>query len=84
MAASKNNEKKKVPSKKKTRKQVEKKLETALATLKPLLGEKKFKKRIRKAGKVLTDGLKKDATLNIAVKNPSAVPGVTKPLAAEK
>jgi hypothetical protein len=44
--------------KRKTRKQIEKKLETAFSNLKPILGEKKFKRRIKKAGKVLASGLK--------------------------
>jgi hypothetical protein len=44
-------------SKKKARKQIQKKLETALSNLKPILGDKKFKRRIKKAGKVLTSGL---------------------------
>jgi len=58
MAKSKKVTQDKSDSKKSTRKQIEKKLETALGTLKPLLGEKKFRKRIKKAGKVLTDGIK--------------------------
>ena len=45
-------------SKKKTRKQIQKKLETALSNLRPILGDKKFKRRIKKAGKVLSSGLK--------------------------
>ncbi len=44
--------------KKITRKQIEKKLETALSNLRPVLGEKKFKRRIKKAGKLITSGLK--------------------------
>jgi hypothetical protein len=48
--------------KKKTRKQVEKKLETALSNLKPILGKKKFKRRIKKAGKILTSGIKNIST----------------------
>ena len=45
-------------SKKKTRRQIQKKLETALSNLRPILGDKKFKRRIKKAGKVLSSGLK--------------------------
>jgi hypothetical protein len=60
MAASKKPIAGKGNSKKKTRKQVEKKLEVALASLKPLLGEKKFKNRVKKAGKILTSGVKKN------------------------
>ncbi|HYK44132.1 MAG TPA: hypothetical protein VEV83_03125 [Parafilimonas sp.] len=40
-------------SKKKTRKEIEKKLEVALESLMPVLGEKKFRKRIKRAGKIL-------------------------------
>jgi hypothetical protein len=45
-------------SKKATRKQIEKKLETALSNLRPVLGEKKFKRRVKKAGKLMASGLK--------------------------
>jgi len=45
-------------SKKITRKQIEKKLETALSNLRPVLGEKKFKRRVKKAGKLMASGLK--------------------------
>jgi len=44
-------------SKKITRKQIEKKLETALSNLRPVLGEKKFKRRVKKAGKLMASGL---------------------------
>ncbi len=44
-------------SKKKARKQIQKKLEIALSNLKPILGDKKFKRRIKKAGKVLSSGI---------------------------
>jgi hypothetical protein len=44
-------------SKEKSRKRIEKKLEAALAPFKPLLGEKKFRKRIKKAGKILSHNL---------------------------
>lgn len=42
-----------------TRKMVEEKIESALAELKPALGEKKFKRRIKKAGKLIINGLEK-------------------------
>ena len=45
-------------SEKITRKQIEKKLETALSNLRPVLGEKKFKRRVKKAGKLMASGLK--------------------------
>ena len=65
-------------SKKTIRKQVQDKLETALATLKPELGEKKFKQRIKKAGKLLIKGLKKQkdnkaAKINDALSKPIIV-----------
>ena len=44
-------------SKKKTRKEIEKKLEAALDSLMPVLGEKKFRKRIKKAGKILSQDI---------------------------
>jgi hypothetical protein len=40
------------------RKQIEKKLEITLAALGPVLGNKDFKRRIKKAGKAFTKGLK--------------------------
>jgi hypothetical protein len=45
-------------SKRKTRKQIEKKLETTLSNLRPVLGNKKFKRRVKKAAKLLSSGLK--------------------------
>ena len=80
MAASKKPVAGKGNSKKKTRKQVQKKLEVALASLKPLLGEKKFKSRIKKAGKILTTGLKKDLNENNAVQNSKNPPEELKPV----
>ncbi len=44
-------------SKKTARKQIEKKLKITLSALEPVLGDKKFKRRIKKAGKALTEGL---------------------------
>ena len=43
--------------KNKTRKEIEEKLEVALASFRPLIGKKKFKKRIKKAGKILSRNL---------------------------
>jgi hypothetical protein len=45
-------------SKKETHKQVEINLEMTLATLVPVIGKKDFKRRVKKAGKALTKGLK--------------------------
>jgi hypothetical protein len=45
-------------SKKETHKHLEIKLEMTLATLVPVIGKKDFKRRVKKAGKVLTKGLK--------------------------
>lgn len=42
-----------------TRQQIQEKLEQALAELKPYLGEKKFKRRMKKAGKLISSGLSK-------------------------
>lgn len=80
MAASKKPVAGKGNSKKKTRKQVQKKLEVALASLKPLLGEKKFNSRVKKAGKILTSGLKKNLPENSTVKNSQPLPEELKPL----
>lgn len=46
-------------SKKLRRQQIQQKLEKALADLKPALGEKKFKRRMKKAGKLISSGLTK-------------------------
>jgi hypothetical protein len=43
---------------KETRKQIEKNLEITLASLEPVIGNKDFKRRLKKAGKALTKGLK--------------------------
>ena len=80
MAASKKPVAGKGNSKKRTRKQVQQKLEIALASLKPLLGEKKFKRRIKKAGKILTGGLKKNLSENNTVKNSRPLPEELKPV----
>jgi hypothetical protein len=45
-------------SRKETRKQVEMNLEMTLATLVPVIGNKDFKRRLKKAGKAFTKGLK--------------------------
>jgi hypothetical protein len=44
-------------SKKETRKNIEARLEKALAGLSKDISEKKFRKHLRKAGKILSDGL---------------------------
>ena len=43
--------------KKTVRKQIEEKLGTTFAYLMPMVGEKKFKKRIKRAGKILARSL---------------------------
>lgn len=43
-------------NKKTLRKQVEEKLTTAFADIKEIVGEKKFSKKIKKAGKILAEG----------------------------
>ncbi len=45
--------------KKLNRQQIQEKLENVLADLKPALGEKKFKRRMKKAGKMISSGLTK-------------------------
>ena len=42
-----------------TRREITEKLEKALAELKPALGDKKFKRRLKKAGKLISSGLGK-------------------------
>ena len=58
MEDSKNKKSPAADSKKKARQQIENKLEAALSNLRPILGKKKFKRRIKKAGKLLADGVK--------------------------
>lgn len=41
------------------RQQIQEKLEHVLAELKPSLGEKKFRRRMKKAGKLISNGLSK-------------------------
>ncbi len=55
-------QKDKVSDKKTNREKIEKQLSTAVAGLKPVLGEQLFKKRIQKAGKLLTKGVKKSGS----------------------
>ncbi len=49
-------------NKKTLRKQVEEKLTTAFADIKEIVGEKKFSKKIKKAGKILAEGATAKAT----------------------
>ncbi|MFD2920468.1 hypothetical protein ACFS6H_12145 [Terrimonas rubra] len=49
-------------NKKTLRKQVEDKLTTAFADIKEIVGEKKFSKKIKKAGKILAEGVTAKAT----------------------
>jgi hypothetical protein len=55
-------------SKSSVRQLIEGKIEQALADLRPTLGEKKFKRRIKKAGKIITSGLSKTALTETIVK----------------
>ena len=62
-----------VNSSKKTKAQIAETLATALASLLPILGKKKFNKRIKKAGKILSrnvNGTAKINERNVAKKNP--------------
>ncbi|MBE7169163.1 MAG: hypothetical protein INR73_01140 [Williamsia sp.] len=47
-----------------SRQQIQEKLEQVLADLKPSLGEKKFKRRMKKAGKLISSGLGKKLKAN--------------------
>lgn len=56
--------KKETGSKKEVEKLVEKNLETLLVKIAPGMGEKKFRKRIKLAGKILSKGIKIKASEN--------------------
>ena len=58
MSTSKNTEQKNAPTKKSTRKEIGLQLASALNNLKDALGEKKFERRIKKAARLLTAGIK--------------------------
>lgn len=58
MSTSKSTETKSAPSKKSTRKEIGQKLANVLNSLKDTLGEKKFERRIKKAARLLTAGIK--------------------------
>ena len=58
----------KVPGKKEMRKQVVDKIEAALPELKSPLGEKKFHSRVKKAAKLITEGLHKEERAKVAKK----------------
>jgi hypothetical protein len=49
-----------LPSKKELKKQLADKMETALPELRDMLGEKKFSHRVKKAAKLLLEGLHKE------------------------
>jgi hypothetical protein len=53
-----------LPGKKELKKQLADKIETALPELKDMLGEKKFANRIKKAAKLLMEGLHKEDLVN--------------------
>ena len=58
MSHSKNTESKVSPTKKDARKEVSEQLANALGNLKETLGAKKFERRIKKAARLLTAGIK--------------------------
>ena len=65
--------KKTTPSQKKSLEQeVLQKLETALESFKEILGEKKFKNRIKKAGKLMLKGKPKKIKAKKATPSPAA------------
>ena len=59
-----------------TRQQIQEKLEQVLAELKPSLGEKKFKRRMKKAGKLISSGLSKKIK-NVQPKSQEAAPATS-------
>jgi hypothetical protein len=81
-----------LPGKKELKKQLTNKMETALPELRAMLGEKKFLRRIKKAAKLLMEGLhkkdikdnkqsataKKSAAKKAAIKKAAATKGTTK------
>ncbi len=54
-------DKKKSPSKKEARHLIEKKIETSLADLKTVLGDKEFESRVKKVAKIFAKGFKGEA-----------------------
>ncbi len=61
-----------VPGKKEMRKQLADKIIAAIPELKTTLGEKKFHHRIKKAVKLITEGLHKKETANVVKKAKAA------------
>ncbi len=76
MAAIQNDVQKDLPPKKELRKQLAEAMEQALPELRELLGEKKFAHRLKKAAKLLTEGLHKEEAAEL--------PATTKALAVKK
>jgi hypothetical protein len=61
MDASNKGQAQKVINKKLWKSHIEKQLEASLDSLKDVLGEKKFRKRIKKASKLLTKGMRSNS-----------------------
>ena len=69
-------------AKKSNRTDIEKTLEDALSSFKDALGEKKFKRRIKKAAKVFTHGMDKaKAKPSVKTNKKAALPKAKKPMA---
>jgi len=60
---------KKVSFKKKLQQQITATLDSSLSGLKDILGQKKFDSRIRKAAKLLSEGIKENATQKVKKDN---------------
>ena len=74
MAKSKKSGQEKQPAPLLSRLQIQEKLETVLAELKPVLGEKKFKRRMKKAGKLISSGTNKKVKAKVKVASLTSVP----------
>jgi hypothetical protein len=97
MANGQNEADKKLPGKKELKKQLADKMENALPELRDMLGEKKFMNRLKKAARLLMEGLHKDeiskkkkepvkkaATKKVATKKTTGAKATAKPTAAKK
>ena len=60
---------KKISFKKKLQQQITATLDSSLSGLKDMLGEKKFNSRIRKAAKLLSEGIKENGTQKVKKDN---------------
>ena len=77
-------EPKKAPGKKELRKQLADKIAAAVPELKTTLGEKKFDNRIKKAAKLMTEGMHKKERTKAAKKIKTVKSASVKKVAAKK